>query len=101
MINASKEAKGSLLEFIERSKMKEDKDNYVEPSDVTTTEYSVVQYGWSAKCKCGLEHCVNSVHPNGKRLNTKICRHADGSVSALFAENAFIRWYQLNDYDSN
>jgi hypothetical protein len=67
-IHANKKAKGPLLEFIERSKMTEDVNNYVEPSNVRTTKYDVDQYGWKATCKCGLIHCINTVHQNGNAL---------------------------------
>ncbi len=99
--NGMPKVQKALYKFIEESGMKNDRSRYTEPMVFRTTKWGARECGWSAMCSiCGKTSSVNTIRKGGKRLTIKCCEHSDKPAKQLKDDDAYVRIFQENDYDS-
>ncbi len=91
MVDKDDDNAARLSEFIQRSKMDQDEDNYVKPSNVQITKYNIVLFGWEAKCqKCNAIHYINTISGNGKHLGIKTCRRIQMDLMEVYLQQMIL-----------
>jgi hypothetical protein len=88
-----------LDNFAKISKMDQVQQRYKVPTIFRITKWDAFEYGWPVTCLTGGKTtCINTIRQNGKRLIIKACAHPDKQNARLKADDAYVVFFQKNDY---